>query len=183
MRGNRKQTAMTAPRREHKENRDDIARARVTAAEKQYIAEQARLAGLHESEYIRRRLLDYIVPTSASVPATDPALITELNRLGLELRRIGNNANQLAINAHTGRRGKLAWNVVVKAIHEQIDAVAAVIEKLVLKRCTLRSSTALASKGAPSTSCMTRTTKRPLTASRGRRRGISPPPAPLPRGV
>lgn len=121
---------MARPKKEPHERRTELAQARVTEAEMAYIDQQAYLAGLERSDYLRRRALDYQVPAKAET-AADPALVSELNRLGLELKAIGNNANQLAVNLHTGRRSeRLAWEEVVAEITRARAEVAEVLERI-----------------------------------------------------
>jgi hypothetical protein len=122
---------MARPTKHPDEQRSQTARARVTAAEHEHIKQQASLAGLGVSEFVRRRLLGYEVP-SAATRSADPGLVTEINRLGLELRAIGNNANQLALAAHTNRRAATSWESVVDRIHALAGQVTAVLEKVVL---------------------------------------------------
>ncbi len=123
---------MARPHLEEHEKRSQFARARVTPAENARITQQATLAGLTPAEFIRRRLLDYQVPPRSDVAAVDPALITELNRLALQLKSIGNNANQLALSAHTGRKSRTAWADVVDRINATLEAVKSTLEKTVL---------------------------------------------------
>ena len=123
---------MARPTKHPDEKRSELARARVTVAELEHIKRQARIAGLDVSEFVRRRLLDYEVPSSATRRA-DPGIVTELNKLGLELSAIGNNANQIARAANTGRRSHVAWEAVVSRIHELGDQVTAALEKVVLR--------------------------------------------------
>ena len=122
---------MARPTKHTDEQRSQTARARVTVSEYEHIKQQAYLAGLDVSEFIRRRLLGYEVPSAATRRA-DPGLVTEVNKLGLELSAIGNNANQLALSAHTNRRAQSSWEEVVARINELGDQVATTLEKVVL---------------------------------------------------
>lgn len=136
---------MARPTKHRDEQRSATARARVTESEHEHIKQQAHLAGLDVSEFIRRRLLGYEVPSAATRRA-DPGLVTELNRLGLALKEhsfqvkaLGKNANQLALASHTSRRSQIAWEGVVNEVErlgkrsdEQLDLIAATLEKVVL---------------------------------------------------
>lgn len=122
---------MARPKKNPDEKRSARAEARLTVAEHEHVRQQAHLAGLEVSEFIRRRLLGYEVPAKGAGQA-DPALVTEINRLGLELSAIGNNANQLARAANSGRRAHIAWEDVVARINELGDQVSGALERLVL---------------------------------------------------
>ena len=122
---------MGRPTKHPDEKRSARAEARVTVAEREHIEQQARLAGLDVSEFIRRRALGYEVPSSATRRA-DPGLVTELNRLALELSAIGNNANQIARAVNTGRRAHVEWEAVAGRINELGEQVTAALERVVL---------------------------------------------------
>ena len=132
MQGIKKERDMARPHKEEHEKRTETVRARVTVAEKAYIKEQAQLAGLDVTEYLRRRALGYVVPPSPSMRGGSPGLVTELNRLGLELKAIGVNANQLAMAANSHRRSRVAWEDVVARIQELRGEVTAALEEVVL---------------------------------------------------
>ena len=134
------------PKKDATEKRSETARARMTVAELEHLRQQARIAGLDDvSEFIRRRTLGYEVP-SPTRARTDPALISELNRLGLalkehsrEVKSVGVNANQLALAAHTNRGSRLAWEDVAGAVSdlghrsdELLAQVTAALEQAVL---------------------------------------------------
>ncbi|QDU70161.1 plasmid mobilization protein [Engelhardtia mirabilis] len=123
---------MARPAKQPEERRSARAETRLTVAEHEYVRQQARIAGLEVSEYIRRRILGYEVPFGAT-RRTDPALITELNRLGLELSAIGNNANQLARSSNAGRQARSSWTATASRINALGDQVSAALEALVLR--------------------------------------------------
>jgi hypothetical protein len=123
---------MGRPRKNPDERRSARAEARLTIAEHEYVRQQAYLAGLEVSEYIRRRILDYEVPIKDTGRA-DPALVTALNRLALEVRAIGVNANQLARASNAGRRSRLSWEAVAARIEALGEEVSEALERLVLK--------------------------------------------------
>jgi len=92
-----------------------------------YIQQQAEEAGMSEAALVR-----HMLQFAASPPAKlqTAALISELNRLGLELKSIGNNANQIALNKHTGRQERLAWELVVETINERCAQLDDALEKV-----------------------------------------------------
>ena len=122
---------MARPKKHPAETRSKRFNLRFTVAERAHVDTQAQLAGLDTHEYLRRRALDYEVPSGASRRA-DPGLVTEVNRLGVQLVAIGNNANQLARAANAGRPERIAWQDVVKRINELGAQVTAALERLVL---------------------------------------------------
>lgn len=103
---------MARPTKAEHEKRTERYNLRLTLAEREQLASQARAAGLPESEFIRRRLLGQPLPPRRLV--TDPALVAELNA-------IGNNVNQLARATHTGRQFQQYWH----AIGEELRGVLA----------------------------------------------------------
>lgn len=104
----------------------------MTIAEREFVEQQAALAGLDVTEYVRRRILGHVVAPAPAQRRADPALITEVNRLGLELKAIGNNANQLALSTHTGRRFRASWEAVVDRINALGGEVSEALERLVI---------------------------------------------------
>lgn len=105
---------------------------RFTPAELQHLQLQAQTAGLDVAEYLRRRALGYVVPPAPTHRRCDPGLVTELNRLGLEIKAIGNNANQIARAVHTNRRFGVSWQAVVSRIEELSRQVSDTLEKILL---------------------------------------------------
>ena len=95
--------------------------------DRDYFKEQAKEAGLSEAGLVRH-MLDFAAAPPAKRQVA--ALISELNRLGLELSAIGNNANQLALATHTNRRFATSWEKVVERIYELSDQVESAIEKV-----------------------------------------------------
>jgi AMMECR1 domain-containing protein len=94
---------MARPRRKDNEQSTASVRAGLTDAEKVYLQDQAAKAGLSEAEYTRRRILGYAVPSASSRQRTDPVLINELNRIGV-------NVNQLSRAVHTDREFVKYWH-------------------------------------------------------------------------
>lgn len=96
---------MARPRKQEHERRTASIRADLTEAEKVFVQEQAARAGLSAAEYTRRRVLGYAVVSPAASRRADPALITELNRVGV-------NVNQLARAVHTDRDFVRFWREI-----------------------------------------------------------------------
>ena len=109
---------MARPKKQDGEKRDEVARFRVTLAEREYIRAQANAAGLGEAEYLRRRALGYAVPPARS-GRSDPALISELNRIGV-------NVNQLARATHRGSDFVHSWQIIGKQLS---DVLASVVKR------------------------------------------------------
>ena len=123
---------MARPKKHPEDKRDRRFNLRFTEAELSHVETQAAIAGLEPHDYLRRRALGYEVPSSATRSA-DPALVRKLNKLGLELAAIGNNANQLARDANSGRAPQIAWEGVVERIGELGDQASETLEKVVLR--------------------------------------------------
>lgn len=169
------------PKKHPDEQRTAMVRARVTVAERENVAHEARLHGVSEAEYVRRRLgfgapaspsqstpalitalekrgidiaelfsrnylrdeakaaglseaglVRHMLDFAAAPPAKrqTAAVISELNRLGLELSAIGNNANQIALAIHTNRRFVTSWEDVVERIRELSGRVSDAIDRV-----------------------------------------------------
>ncbi len=169
------------PKKQPDEQRTASTRADLTAAEKEALGHEARLHGVSEAEYVRRRLgfgapasrsqstpelvaslekrginvaellsRDYVrdqaeaaglneagvvhrmLEYAAAPPARRQAaaLISQINALGLELKAIGNNANQLALATHTNRRFATSWEDVVAGIGELRTKVSDVLDQV-----------------------------------------------------
>eukprot|EP00752_Nemacystus_decipiens_P015808 g14118.t1 len=82
---------MARPIKQPHEKRSEVLRARVTFAEKMHVEEQASAAGIDPSEYVRRRALGFMV--SPAPRRADAALVSELNRIGVNLNQIARNLN------------------------------------------------------------------------------------------
>lgn len=108
---------MGRPKKQEHEKRSETARFRLTLAEREYIRSQAAAAGMDESEYLRARALGHSVSPARSNRA-DPALVTELNRIGV-------NVNQLAAATHMGRDFTRFWQEVGAELRGIITKVVA----------------------------------------------------------
>lgn len=116
---------MARPKKQPHERRQTGVRADLTLAEKRYVQAQAALAGLSEAEYTRRRVLGYAVKAARGELRCDAALVSELNRLGVQLSNLGNLANQVARYLHTDRSVPEAWGVLPGELRRVLDQVEA----------------------------------------------------------
>jgi len=107
---------MGRPQKQEHEKRTERQNLRFTVAETVYIQQQAEAAGISPAEYVRRRALGYTVPSGVSSRGTDPALISELNRIGV-------NVNQLARAVHRGRDFVHYWEEVGQELRRVLEAV------------------------------------------------------------
>jgi len=96
---------MARPRKQPDEKRTASVRADLTVAERLYVHEQATLAGISAAEYTRRRILGFAVVAGGNIRRVDPAFISELNRIGV-------NVNQLARAVHTDRDFARYWREI-----------------------------------------------------------------------
>lgn len=83
---------MARPRSNDNERRDERVTANYTVAEKGRLRLKAIHAGLTISEYVRIQSLEGKIITGAR-HKTDPALIAEWNRIGVNLNQIAYKAN------------------------------------------------------------------------------------------
>lgn len=121
---------MGRPVMDEHEKLSETVRLRLTLAELEHVRAQAETAGLSVSSFLRRRACGYVVPQAPLRRGVDPAVVAELNRVGLELKAIGNNANQLALSAHTQRRTRIAWEGVVGQIEGRLGELGRVLRAL-----------------------------------------------------
>ena len=170
------------PRKQPDEQRSASTRADLTMAEKEALSHEARLHGVSEAEYVRRRLgfgapasrsqstpelvdalekrgidvaeilsRDYVreqakaaelseaglihrmLEYAAAPPARrqTAALISAINRLTLEFKAIGNNANQIAQAGWTDRRIPTSWEAVRDRIYELANQGEDTLEKVI----------------------------------------------------
>lgn len=110
---------MARPKKQPHEKRDGTPmQARVTEAERLYIEQQAALAGLSPSEYMRQRALDYVVQPAQS--QADTQLIAEINRIGC-------NLHQFLRDDRFGRgtRTEADWNELYDRLSKVLEKAAA----------------------------------------------------------
>ena len=126
-----KEKDMARPKRHPSEKRSERYNLRFTVAEIEHVRQQAEAAGLETAEYLRRRCLGHKI-TSATVCRADPALVTEINRLGQQLSGLGNVTNQVALYLHTDRRIPADWEVLPQEIKKSQKQVSQVLDQVVL---------------------------------------------------
>lgn len=93
------------PKKTDAEKRSERFNLRFTEAEIEHVRLQADAAGLEPHEYARRRVLGERVSSPSPAHRVDPALISELNRIGV-------NVNQLARATHRGSDFAAYWREV-----------------------------------------------------------------------
>jgi len=93
------------PKKTDAEKRDQRFNLRLTAAEIEHLRLQAQAAGLEPHEYARRRVLGERATSPALSRRADPALVSELNRIGV-------NVNQLTRATHRGSDFAAYWREV-----------------------------------------------------------------------
>ena len=108
---------MARPKKQPFEKRDQRFNLRYTQAEIEHIRLAAQKAGLHPHEYARRRSLSAPVATPKSGRA-DPALINELNRIGV-------NLNQIARALNRGREFEEDWDELAFELRCTLNLVMA----------------------------------------------------------
>ena len=106
---------MARPIKEQHEKRTETARFRVTLAEREFIRSQAMAAGISETDYLRRRALGHQIPPAPS-RSSDPALVSELNRIGV-------NVNQLALATHRGSNFTRHWADIAAELQTALKKV------------------------------------------------------------
>ena len=85
------------PKKAEHERRIASVRADVTLAEKAHVAELAKVAGISQGEFIRRRALG--LPVVVREAKTDARLIHELNAIGVNLNQLTRNVNAERLGA------------------------------------------------------------------------------------
>lgn len=95
---------MARPKKRSEEKRDEQVKIRLTLAEANELRDAALSAGLSVSDYARRRMLGIRLPQT-SIRRSDPALVSELNRIGV-------NVNQLARAHHRDSAFVAYWQDV-----------------------------------------------------------------------
>ena len=86
--------------------KDHFVRARVTEWEKNYVRDHAQMAHMSESEFVRRCIL---LNKLIIVPGLDEVLT--------ELRRQGNNLNQLTRAVNSGYAGVIDLTEITKGVN------------------------------------------------------------------
>ena len=109
---------MARPKKTDAEKRSQVVNMRFTIAEHEHLRVQADAAGLSVSDYVRRRAIGYTVPPAPSRASSEPALISELNRIGV-------NVNQLARASHRGSEFTRHWRDVGAELANILSRVVA----------------------------------------------------------
>ncbi len=109
---------MARPKKQPAEQRDQRFNLRFTQAELEHVHAQAARAGLSAHEYARRRSLGHIVSPAAASRGADPALISELNRIGV-------NLNQLARATNMGKEFSGEWDDIALELRRVLNVVMA----------------------------------------------------------
>lgn len=105
---------MAAPKKDPDQKRSEVARARVTLAEKERVIANAQTAGMTETNFIRARILGEVIRSSNQ--SVDPALVHAINR-------VGNNVNQLARSVHRGSDFQAYWREVGDELERVLNVV------------------------------------------------------------
>jgi len=121
---------LARPAKAPSELRTERYNLRFTAGEIEYVRSQADAARLTVMEYIRRRALEYRVPSGAGERRADPALISEINRVGVQLAAAGNLANQLARSSHSGRAFRGRWQDIAGELERCQRDVESLLDRL-----------------------------------------------------
>ncbi|MEL6364986.1 MAG: plasmid mobilization relaxosome protein MobC [Pseudomonadota bacterium] len=101
---------MARPMKQPDEKRDQRFNLRLTLAEIEHLRREAHRAGINPHDYARRRSLG----ASTALPSrrrSDPALISELNRIGV-------NVNQLARAMHMGTEFSGSWEALADELRD-----------------------------------------------------------------
>ncbi len=107
---------MARPVKQEHEKRSEVVQTRVTLAEHEHMRSVAEDAGLSVSDYLRRRACGYMVPTGAARRSVDPALVSELNRIGV-------NLNQITRNLNSGRPLRIHAKEVLRELEAALKVV------------------------------------------------------------
>ena len=110
---------MARPVKQSDEKRTEQLNLRLTLAEVEAIRSEATKAGLPVAEYVRRRSLGYQVP-SAAARSSDPALVSEINRIGV-------NVNQLTKAVHMDDHRSpftAEWRAILSELRQVLTKVA-----------------------------------------------------------
>jgi hypothetical protein len=117
---------MARPQKPDDDRRTEQVKIRLTVAEKATLETETRKAGLALADYVRRVALGHRVGLAYGPKPADPALVTEINKLALQLSALGNLANQVALYAHTERTIPDSWATLPDEIRQaQAQASAA----------------------------------------------------------
>ena len=106
---------MARPTKQDAEKRRERFNLRFTLAEVENVRGQATVAGMQPHEYARRRVLG--LPVHAAPGRADAALISEINRIGV-------NVNQLTRALNAGREFRGDWQDISNELRRVLEKVA-----------------------------------------------------------
>ncbi len=107
---------MARPTKTESERRTEQVKIRLTLSEVEHLRDQARITGMTVANLVRRRALS--LPVQPTPSRVDAQLLSELNRIGV-------NVNQLARSANTGRAFAGDW----QAIEEELSSLLAAVSQ------------------------------------------------------
>lgn len=107
---------MARPKKHKIEQRSERFNLRYTLAELEFLRAEAAKAAMSPHEYARRRTLGARIPPVAG--RADPALVSELNRIGV-------NLNQLARMGHLGKPFTEDWGALAIELRRTLELVMA----------------------------------------------------------
>lgn len=121
---------MARPRKqEHEKRSARLGPYDVTEAERADVEDKAAAAGLSLAEFGRQQILTGRVNTPPA--PIEAGLITELNRLALENKRIGVNLNQLMPRHHLGvERDPRHIDFILAELHTNNQKIEALLDKV-----------------------------------------------------
>lgn len=95
----------------------EVVRLRLSGREADHVRLTAREAGLSVSAYLRARACGYQIPHPPHRRGADPAVLNELNRIGV-------NLNQIARNLNSGRRNRVDLEAVIGELQGTLRRLA-----------------------------------------------------------
>lgn len=124
---------MARPKKHEHEARSESTRADLTLAEKEQLRDRVRAAGFRsEAEFVRHAIFNTAIRSPAPSSAPDPALVTELNSIGVALKSgVGNNLNQLVHDMHIGRDCRIPPDLVLTELRSTITRLDKALRKVV----------------------------------------------------
>jgi hypothetical protein len=120
---------MARPQLKTEERRDErLPAPRVTAAERAEVEAKADAAGMSLSDFVREAYLNAeITPRGGSI---DQAAIVALNSVGVQLRGMCTNLNQITKNNNAGRQLSPEFPFVMTEANALLDEIKTLIRKL-----------------------------------------------------
>lgn len=124
---------MARPKKDDLERRDEQVKTRFTSYEKALIEDNARKAGLSLAEYVRRLALGHqVYAANGGSRGADPELVRKLDRLGGQVRDLGNVTNQVAVYCHTDRPIPAGWEVLPREVLRLQEQISETLDQVVL---------------------------------------------------